>query len=86
MARRYTSKSFMIATGAKRTATGMPGSLLKNVFTLHNRQDAKDISEAAAPDLKAAVRGAGQSEWGNSGAKTRVSVWQHPHLIWQDHV
>ena len=52
-------EKLMIASGAHAQRPGMPGSLLKNVFTLHNRQDAKDISEAAVPGLKTAVLGGG---------------------------
>jgi NADPH-dependent 2,4-dienoyl-CoA reductase/sulfur reductase-like enzyme len=42
-------EKLMIATGAHAQTQEIPGNLLKNVFTLHNRQDAKDIGAVAAP-------------------------------------
>jgi nitrite reductase (NADH) large subunit len=52
-------EKLMIATGAHALKQDIPGISLQNVFTLHNRQDAKDISAVAVPGAKAAVLGGG---------------------------
>ena len=52
-------EKLMIATGARAQRLDIPGGSLQNVFTLHDRQDAKDISAVAAPGRKAAVLGGG---------------------------
>ena len=49
----------LIATGAQAQRQEIPGAFLRNVFTLHNRQDAKDISAVAVPGMKAVILGGG---------------------------
>ena len=52
-------QKLMIATGAHAQKQDVPGNGLRNVFTLHNRQDAKDISATIRPGMRAAVLGGG---------------------------
>ncbi|HEY3419739.1 MAG TPA: FAD-dependent oxidoreductase [Methanomassiliicoccales archaeon] len=54
-----TFEKVMIAAGAHAKRHEMPGGTLKNVFTLHNRKDAKEIGAAAAPGMRAVVLGGG---------------------------
>ena len=49
----------MIASGAHAKLQEIPGCHLKNVFSLHNRQDAREIGMAAVPGMKAVVLGGG---------------------------
>ena len=49
----------MIATGAHAKRQEMPGCLLRNVFYLHNRQDAREIGTLAAPGMRAIILGGG---------------------------
>ena len=52
-------EKLMIATGAHAQKQEMPGHGLRNVFTLHDRQDAKDISAIVRPGMRVAVLGGG---------------------------
>ena len=52
-------EKLMIATGARAQKQEMPGNGLRNVFTLHDRQDAKDISAIIRPGMRAVVLGGG---------------------------